>query len=366
VATLPITDESVYPTLGGTQADGYDIVVEPGISGAVATNRLNRTEVAEIVGTTMSVEYEWIQFACQLHVRDGDDVVVPGSTLSLPVPFGALSHGDSVTVPVNDPATYPTLGGYYVTGYPITVTPGEIAPTSETIDFRKLASGAFEPATFEIGGNTYHLACELPSDSDNDGLTDEEEATLGTDPNDPDSDDDGLLDGTEVDMADGSGCPDPLNPDSDGDTLLDGAEVAQGTSPCDPDTDGDGVADNYDPDPLVPDQICHNVEQMLRDTATEIGALDLALLRGANPNAKEGRRNALANRATAAANIVSQFCQSGGQTSLNGAINTLENLLDKVDGDVPSPDWMDESPEKATLAAQVQYLISLIKEMQQG
>ena len=35
-------------------------------------------------------------------------------------------------------------------------------------------------------------------DSDNDGLTDSEEATAGTDPNDPDSDGDGLSDGKEV------------------------------------------------------------------------------------------------------------------------------------------------------------------------
>lgn len=36
------------------------------------------------------------------------------------------------------------------------------------------------------------------SDSDSDGLTDEQEAALGTDPNDPDSDDDGVEDGQEV------------------------------------------------------------------------------------------------------------------------------------------------------------------------
>jgi hypothetical protein len=39
---------------------------------------------------------------------------------------------------------------------------------------------------------------EPAADPDGDGLSDEEEAQLGTDPSDPDSDDDALLDGWEV------------------------------------------------------------------------------------------------------------------------------------------------------------------------
>ena len=38
----------------------------------------------------------------------------------------------------------------------------------------------------------------------------------------------------------------------------------------------------------------------------------------------------------------------------------LENLLDKIDGAEPSPDWMYDTPEKAALAAEVGYLITLI------
>jgi hypothetical protein len=46
-------------------------------------------------------------------------------------------------------------------------------------------------------------------DADGDGLSDEEEEDLGTDPNDPDTDDDGVEDGEEVDCG-----SDPLDPDS--------------------------------------------------------------------------------------------------------------------------------------------------------
>lgn len=91
------------------------------------------------------------------------------------------------------------------------------------------------------------------TDSDGDGLTDEEEIALGTDPLNPDTDDDGINDGDEVELG-----TDPLNPDTDGDILYDGGELIYGTNPLEPDTDGDGLTDGdevyfYDTDPLNPD-----------------------------------------------------------------------------------------------------------------
>jgi hypothetical protein len=66
-------------------------------------------------------------------------------------------------------------------------------------------------------------------DSDGDGLPDDEEIILGTDPNNPDSDGDGLADGDEVIVG-----TDPLDPDTDGDGYNDGVEVGSGTNPRDP------------------------------------------------------------------------------------------------------------------------------------
>lgn len=93
-------------------------------------------------------------------------------------------------------------------------------------------------------------------DSDGDGLTDEEEADLGTDPNNPDTDGDGISDGDEV-----NGVPptDPLDPDSDNDGVNDGDEIngVPPTDPNDPDTDGDGLTDGEEEalgtDPTNPD-----------------------------------------------------------------------------------------------------------------
>ena len=60
-----------------------------------------------------------------------------------------------------------------------------------------------------------------PDDPDGDGLTNNEEASAGTDPGDPDTDDDRLADGDEVDVHG----TDPTDADSDGDALVDGDEV---------------------------------------------------------------------------------------------------------------------------------------------
>jgi len=71
-------------------------------------------------------------------------------------------------------------------------------------------------------------APEIPQkDSDKDGLTDEQEAKLTTDPANPDTDADGLNDSAEVNIWG----TDPLNKDTDGDTFSDGQEVLNGFNP---------------------------------------------------------------------------------------------------------------------------------------
>ncbi|MCD4753798.1 MAG: protein kinase [Anaerolineaceae bacterium] len=96
------------------------------------------------------------------------------------------------------------------------------------------------------------------SDNDEDGLTNDREILLGTDPNNPDTDGDGLNDGLEVNQYGTN----PLNQDSDADTLTDGEEVNEiGTSPTNPDTDGDGINDQIDPDPGQPPTATPNPTQ---------------------------------------------------------------------------------------------------------
>jgi len=87
-------------------------------------------------------------------------------------------------------------------------------------------------------------------DSDGDGLSDEEEKAIGTNPLDPDTDGDGLGDGLERaagldpfkdDISGIIQCNKFL--DDDGDLLNECEERVIGTDPCVADTDGDGLSD---------------------------------------------------------------------------------------------------------------------------
>ncbi len=92
-------------------------------------------------------------------------------------------------------------------------------------------------------------------DIDNDGLANASEATLGTDPIQPDTDFDAVLDGSDncplvanltQDDLDSDGTGDDCDVDTDGDGLSDDAEVILGTSLVNSDTDGDGTTDLTD------------------------------------------------------------------------------------------------------------------------
>jgi hypothetical protein len=80
---------------------------------------------------------------------------------------------------------------------------------------------------------------DADEDIDEDGLTNLQEQTQGTDPLKPDTDGDTLDDGFEVNSFGSS----PLLADTDGDGLTDDSEFRLGTNPLNPDTDGDGIPD---------------------------------------------------------------------------------------------------------------------------
>ena len=114
--------------------------------------------------------------------------------------------------------------------------------------------------TGEDGTDPTDPTDDIGFDWDDDGLTNEEEFILGTDPANPDTDGDGRTDGEEVYEEP---LTDPFDPDSDDGGVSDGDEVEDGTDPNDADDDegfdfdGDGLTNEEEfilgTDPANPD-----------------------------------------------------------------------------------------------------------------
>jgi hypothetical protein len=154
---LPITDESIYPELSGVSRDGYDIESSPGL-----VDLLRDDLDVEVGPSSTTITLTWVVHDCPLRVVDAAGVMVQGSTLGMPAPFGPFVVGvSSVRLPITDNAVYPTIRGGYANGYPILVGPGDVAPITASLEFEVLASGVFQPETFIVAGNQYSLSCDL-------------------------------------------------------------------------------------------------------------------------------------------------------------------------------------------------------------
>jgi hypothetical protein len=119
---------------------------------------------------------------------------------------------------------------------------GKSAPANKVVNTNQATTTKEEPAitpsavientttTQKLPDEVNPSAVAAPKDSDGDGLSDDEEIKLGTNPNSPDTDNDGLTDREEVKVYGTN----PLNADTDGDGYTDGDEVKGGYNPKGP------------------------------------------------------------------------------------------------------------------------------------
>ncbi|MGD1944832.1 MAG: gliding motility-associated C-terminal domain-containing protein [Croceivirga sp.] len=116
--------------------------------------------------------------------------------------------------------------------------------------FTFTTTGAQSPCT-NVSVDVTITVVDCLLDADNDGLNDDIEENLGTDPNNPDTDGDGILDGQEVnvdetdplDDCDSNGGTPLGDSDCDNDGLTNNEEMDLQTDPFDADTDDDGLTD---------------------------------------------------------------------------------------------------------------------------
>lgn len=222
----------------GFKADGRDHDL------SLVRDVLGENEKGDIAGGAMPTLILVLNGSLGVAARGEDAQVLPSGRIGIfegELALAGQSAGTTyiaahvgATIPfASTPVASPTV---QATPVPVKTPTPAPTPTPATVATATAAPTKVAPPT--------PLGTPTPSpvstaDDDNDGLTNVEEAALGTDPKNPDTDDDGVSDGDEVDVY----RSDPLNLDTDGDTLYDGGELVYGTGILDPDSDGDGLSD---------------------------------------------------------------------------------------------------------------------------
>jgi outer membrane protein OmpA-like peptidoglycan-associated protein len=117
-------------------------------------------------------------------------------------------------------------------------------------DAKEIGELTGQPKDSDADGIIDALDSEDNTDTDNDGITDQQEKKIGTNAEKADSDDDGIDDSEEIGSninqpldTDNNGIINALDADDDGDTLPTKLESTLGTNPLSSDSDGDGIDD---------------------------------------------------------------------------------------------------------------------------
>ena len=267
------TAPTVADTDGDGLSDGAEDVNHDGRAGATETDP--NDEDSDDDGVVDGQEH-------QVFVDSDGDGLING--LDADSDDDGILDGTELGVTVASPGTDPSRGAFVPDADTSSTTDplladtdrGGVADGSEDVNHNgRIDAGERDPSDPADD-------VTRPTDTDGDGLSDEEEVAMGTDPRDADSDDDGVRDGAEPNPSvdsDGDGLINALDPDSDNDGLFDGTEL--GLLAADPDTRlnaGFFVAD-ADPasttNPLVADTDHGGVDDGAEDPNHD-GRIDLA------------------------------------------------------------------------------------------
>ena len=124
VVSLPITDESEYPSMTGELSSGYTFGVEPGILGGQQF-RLRRTVDREVTTSPLTIVVEWETAEVDIEIVDQHGASIPRSGFNLPgLNNNKVLTPATITLPVNDHSVYPEMSGELAAGYPFAFEPG--------------------------------------------------------------------------------------------------------------------------------------------------------------------------------------------------------------------------------------------------
>ncbi len=184
-----------------------------------------------------------------------EDANADGATVNTIGATGTMGSGET------DPRNLDTDGDGLLDGQEVNASgPLAVLGSTDPLD-TDTDDGGIQDGTEVLANGTDPTAGmgadDVGVDTDNDGISDTREMSLGTDPADPDTDNDGIEDGDELGNDDSldAGDSSPLDADSDDDGLADGAEQLGGdglpftgdeTDVLNPDSDNDGLSDGLE------------------------------------------------------------------------------------------------------------------------
>ena len=257
---LTLISDVSAPTGNGTQS--FCSTSAPTVSDLAATGESVQWYGTSTGGTTLSsstalvdgTTYYASQTIGDCESNDRLAVTVTVNQVSAPTGSSSQSFCSSSAPTVSDLAATGTSIQWYGTSIGGTALLASTALVDGTTYYASQTIGDCE-STDRLSVSVSFVSCG--SDSDSDGISDNQELTDGTDPLNPDSDGDGVTDGKEkTDQTNPlDGCSlvlasQTLTPsadwksgDCDNDGVTNDTELTDGTDPLNPDSDGDGVTD---------------------------------------------------------------------------------------------------------------------------